>query len=86
LDSEFIKRIKDLSSIGGRTVTHDEIKIRLIRQELARLLDYHESTEDSDPDLIETVIDRVIDLTRFIDNNVSLPPCYVKPWSTENEH
>lgn len=67
-------------------MTHDEIKIRLIRQELARILDYHESTEDSDPDLIETVIDRVIDLTEFIDNNVSLPPCYVKPWSTENEH
>ena len=66
-------------------MTKEEITIRLIRQELGFIISHCENCEDGDSNVLETVVDRVIDLTELIDNNTSLPPCYVEPWNDEPE-
>lgn len=54
-----------------------ETKIQLINAELLTMLDHVEKTNDSDGDLLETMIDRVISLTELINKDVPLPACHV---------
>jgi len=59
--------------------------IELIQEELLTMLDHVEKTDDSNEDLLETMIERVISLTELINKGTPLPPCFTdtKAWGDE---
>tara|TARA_R100000951_G_scaffold90032_1_gene78155 strand:+ start:8266 stop:8469 length:204 start_codon:yes stop_codon:yes gene_type:complete len=65
-------------------MTNEEIQIRLIRQELEKMLTFYEVTEEDDQDIIETLVERLVDLQSYLANNTKLPPVYAYPWQRDD--
>lgn len=66
-------------------MTKQEITIRIVRQELGKMLKHYEDINYTDPDVLETIADRIIDLINFIDNQTELPPVYVPAWENDDD-
>lgn len=54
-----------------------ETKIKLINAELLTMLEHVEYTDDSDGDLLETIVERILSLTELINKDIPLPSCHV---------
>ena len=67
-------------------MTNQEITIRIVRQELGKMLQHNDCGRYQEHEVLETLIDRIIDLNNFIDHRTDLPPVYAEPWTTtEND-
>ncbi len=67
-------------------MTNQEITLRIVRQELGKMLQHIDCGRYQDHEVLETLIDRIVDLNNFIDNRTDLPPVYAEPWTTtEND-
>ena len=74
-------------------MTNQEITLRIlrqelsiVRQELSKMLQHIDCRRYQDHEVLETLIDRIIDLNNFIDHRTDLPPVYAEPWTTtEND-
>lgn len=67
-------------------MTNQEITLRIVRQELGKMLQHIDCGRYQDHEVLETLIDRIVDLNNFIDNRTDMPPVYAEPWTTtEND-
>ena len=67
-------------------MTNQEITLRIVRQELGKMLQHIDCGGYQDHEVLETLIDRIVDLSNFIDNRTDMPPVYAEPWTTtEND-
>lgn len=66
-------------------MTKQEITIRIVRQELGKMLKHYEDINYTDPDVLETIADRIIDLINFIDNRTELPTVYAPAWENDDD-
>ena len=66
-------------------MTKQEITIRIVRQELGKMLKHYEDINYTDPDVLETIADRIIDLINFIDNRTELPTVHVPAWENDDD-
>lgn len=66
-------------------MTDQEITIRIIQQELNNMLDHNDCGLYPDNEVMDTIIDRIVDLTNFIRSQTPLPNVYAVPWQPESE-
>ncbi len=66
-------------------MTDQEITLRIVRQELGKMLKHYQDINYTDSEVLETIVDRVIDLTSFIDNQIELPPVYAPAWENDDD-
>ena len=51
-------------------MTNQEITLRIVRQELGKMLQHIDCGRYQDHEVLETLIDRIVDLNNFIDNSL----------------
>ena len=66
-------------------MTDQEITLRIVRQELGKMLKHYQDINYTDSEVLETIVDRVIDLTSFIDNQIELPLVYAPAWENDDD-